>query len=52
MKESPGGTTEQKRAFIQSSLRDSIVFTTLFPSTEVLGYFQSSLTGLLQSICL
>jgi enediyne biosynthesis protein E4 len=49
MKESPVGTTEQMRDFyLQSSLRDSRFISGLIPSTKVLGYYQSSLTGLLQ----
>jgi hypothetical protein len=30
--------TEEKQAFLQSSLRDSIFFCVSAPSTEVLGY--------------
>jgi hypothetical protein len=35
---SPVGTTEETLAAIQSSRRDLIMFTVLFPSNELLGY--------------
>ena len=44
---SPVGTTEERLARIQPSLRDSEQFFRPVPSTEVLGYYQSPLTGLI-----
>jgi hypothetical protein len=43
---SPVGTTEERFASVQSSLRDSIFIFAAIPSTEVLGYYQLPLTGL------
>jgi hypothetical protein len=43
---SPVGTAERVPIFLQPSLRDSEHFLRPVPSTEVLGYYQSPLTGL------
>lgn len=40
---SPGGTIEDESlATVQSSLRDSIIFATLFPSNKLPGYCHES----------